>query len=137
MCRALAACEKQNIIHRDIKPQNILVSENRTYKLADFGIAKVSEKTGSGTMAGTNGYIAPEVANRQKYGKEVDIYSLGMVLYWLMNDNYASIPAASSADSDRGTAGSCCPAAAGRRSSAAPDQRLRGAEKCGMQSLRV
>lgn len=38
-------------------------------------------------MAGTNGYIAPEVANRQKYGKEVDIYSLGMVLYWLMNDN--------------------------------------------------
>ena len=87
MCRALAACEKQNIIHRDIKPQNILVSENRTYKLADFGIAKVSEKTESGTMAGTNGYIAPEVANRQKYGKEVDIYSLGMVLYWLMNDN--------------------------------------------------
>lgn len=72
MCRALAACEKQNIIHRDIKPQNILVSENRTYKLADFGIAKVSEKTESGTMAGTNGYIAPEVANRQKYGKEVD-----------------------------------------------------------------
>ena len=50
---------------------------------------------------------------------------------------YASLPAASSADSDRGTAGSCCPAAAGRRSSAAPDQRLRGAEKCGMQSLRV
>ena len=87
ICRALAACEKQNIIHRDIKPQNILVSENRTYKLADFGIAKVSEKTESGTMAGTNGYIAPEVANRQKYGKEVDIYSLGMVLYWLMNDN--------------------------------------------------
>lgn len=38
-------------------------------------------------MAGTNGYIAPEVANRQKYGKEVDIYSLVMVLYWLMNDN--------------------------------------------------
>ena len=92
MCRALAACEKQNIIHRDIKPQNILVSENRTYKLADFGIAKVSEKTESGTMAGTNGYIAPEVANRQKYGKEVDIYSLGMVLYWLMNDNTLALP---------------------------------------------
>ena len=85
--RGLSHAHSRGIIHRDIKPQNILVSENRTYKLADFGIAKVSEKTESGTMAGTNGYIAPEVANRQKYGKEVDIYSLGMVLYWLMNDN--------------------------------------------------
>lgn len=87
MCRALAACEKYNIIHRDIKPENILVSESGRFKLGDFGIAKVSEKTETGTLAGTNGYMAPEVANRRHYGKEVDIYSLGMVLYWMMNEN--------------------------------------------------
>ena len=137
LCNALLACQEHHIVHRDIKPENILVSDRGEFKLGDFGIAKVSEKTATGTMTGTMGYMAPEVANRWHYGAQADIYSLGMVLYWLMNDNYASIPAASSADSDRGTAGSCCPAAAGRRSSAAPDQRLRGAEKCGMQSLRV
>ena len=87
ICRALLACESANIIHRDIKPENILVSETGRYKLGDFGIAKVSEKTETGTLTGTNGYMAPEVANRQRYGKEVDIYSLGMVLYWLMNNN--------------------------------------------------
>lgn len=87
ICRALLACESMNIIHRDIKPENILVSENGKYKLADFGIAKVSERTETGTLAGTNGYMAPEVANRQHYGKEVDIYSLGLVLYWMTNNN--------------------------------------------------
>lgn len=85
ICNALKACQKKSIIHRDIKPENILVSENEDYKLTDFGIAKVSEKTGSGTRAGTNSYMAPEVANRQHYGASVDIYSLGMVLYWMMN----------------------------------------------------
>lgn len=87
ICRALLACESLKIIHRDIKPENILVSENGKYKLADFGIAKVSERTETGTLAGTNGYMAPEVANREHYGKEVDIYSLGLVLYWMANDN--------------------------------------------------
>ena len=86
LCNALSACQKKNIIHRDIKPENILVSPEGAYKLTDFGIAKVSEKTGSGTLAGTNGYMAPEVANRQHYGPQADIYSLGMVLYWMMND---------------------------------------------------
>ena len=86
LCNALKACQKKNIIHRDIKPENILVSEDGDFKLTDFGIAKVSEKTGSGTLAGTNGYMAPEVANRKPYGASADIYSLGMVLYWMMNE---------------------------------------------------
>ena len=85
LCNALKTCQKKNIIHRDIKPENILVSDDGTFKLTDFGIAKVSEKTGSGTLAGTNGYMAPEVANRQHYGASADQYSLGMVLYWMMN----------------------------------------------------
>ena len=85
MCNALLACQEHSIIHRDIKPENILVSDRGEFKLGDFGIAKVSEKTATGTMTGTMGYMAPEVANRQHYGPQADIYSLGMVLYWMMN----------------------------------------------------
>ena len=85
MCNALLACQEHSIIHRDIKPENILVSDRGDFKLGDFGIAKVSERTGTGTMTGTMGYMAPEVANRQHYGPQADIYSLGMVLYWMMN----------------------------------------------------
>ena len=85
MCNALLACQEHKIIHRDIKPENILVSDRGEFKLGDFGIAKVSERTGTGTMTGTMGYMAPEVANRQHYGPQADIYSLGMVLYWMMN----------------------------------------------------
>ena len=83
LCNALSACHAENIIHRDIKPENILVSDKGLFKLGDFGVAKVSERTG--TLTGSYGYMAPEVANHQHYGTSVDIYSLGMVLYWMMN----------------------------------------------------
>ena len=85
LCNALLACQEHHIVHRDIKPENILVSGRGEFKLGDFGIAKVSEKTATGTMTGTMGYMAPEVANRWHYGAQADIYSLGMVLYWMMN----------------------------------------------------
>lgn len=87
VCNALVACGSLNILHRDIKPENILVSEKGVFKLGDFGIAKSSEKTQTGTVAGTFGYMAPEVANREHYGASADVYSLGMVLYWLANHN--------------------------------------------------
>ncbi len=86
ICRALVLCKKHNIIHRDIKPANIFVSENGDYKLGDFGIAKTVEKTSGGTKIGTYEYMAPEVYHDQPYGSSVDIYSLGMVLYWLLNE---------------------------------------------------
>ena len=85
LCDALACCQQLDIIHRDIKPDNILVANNGDYKLGDFGIAKTTEKTMAGTRAGTPGFIAPEVYHNQPYGKSVDIYSLGMVLYWMLN----------------------------------------------------
>lgn len=86
MCAALNLCKKYGIIHRDIKPQNIFVSANGDYKLGDFGIAKQVEKTMGGTVTGTLKYMAPEVYNNQPYGTTADIYSLGLVLYWLLNE---------------------------------------------------
>ena len=85
ICQALITCEQKNIIHRDIKPENILLSPYGDFKLGDFGIAKTMDHTTNATKAGTDRYMAPEVVKREKYGKEVDIYSLGLVLYWLLN----------------------------------------------------
>ena len=86
LCQALVLCKKHDIIHRDIKPQNIFLSPNGDYKLGDFGIAKTVEKTTGGTKIGTYKYMAPEVYNNQPYGSAADIYSLGLVLYWLLNE---------------------------------------------------
>ena len=86
ICNALLLCEGKNIIHRDIKPQNIFVSDDGNYKLGDFGIAKTVERTASGTRIGTYKYIAPEVYNNQPYGSAADVYSLGLVLYWMLNE---------------------------------------------------
>lgn len=88
MCRALELCQKYNIIHRDIKPENIFVSDNGDFKLGDFGIARTVEKTVSGlSKKGTYNYMAPEVYRGENYGFDVDIYSLGIVLYRLLNKN--------------------------------------------------
>ena len=86
ICNALVLCRSRNIVHRDIKPQNIFVSKNGDYKLGDFGIAKTMEKTSGATKIGTYEYMAPEVYHGQPYGSAADIYSLGMVLYWLLNE---------------------------------------------------
>lgn len=88
ICKALELCQKYNIIHRDIKPENIFVSDNGDYKLGDFGIARTIEKTNVElTKTGTYNYMAPEVFRGQEYGFSVDIYSLGIVLYRLLNKN--------------------------------------------------
>ncbi len=86
MCNALILCRKYGIIHRDIKPQNIFVSKNGDYKLGDFGIAKTIEKTTGGTKIGTYKYMAPEVYNNRPYNLTADIYSLGLVLHWMLNE---------------------------------------------------
>ena len=86
ICKALILCESGNIIHRDIKPDNIMISKFGDYKLGDFGVSKVMSHTTGATMTGTEGYMAPEVLHMEKYGKEVDIYSLGIVMYWLLNN---------------------------------------------------
>lgn len=90
MCKALELCKKHHIIHRDIKPENIFVSENGDFKLGDFGVARTVEKTFGGmSKKGTYTYMAPEVYKEEPYGASVDIYSLGIVLYWLLNERRA------------------------------------------------
>lgn len=86
LSRALVLCEKNSIIHRDIKPGNIFVSDNGDFKLGDFGVARTLEKTTGGlSKKGTFVYMAPEIYRGEAYGSNVDIYSLGIVMYWLLN----------------------------------------------------
>lgn len=88
ICTALEVCEQNYIIHRDIKPDNIFVSRFGEYKLGDFGIARKLEATQANlSRKGTLNYMAPEVYKSEEYGSSVDIYSLGLVLYTLLNNN--------------------------------------------------
>ncbi|MBQ8799311.1 MAG: leucine-rich repeat protein [Lachnospiraceae bacterium] len=88
ICTALEICAKRNIIHRDIKPENIFVNDFGFYKLGDFGIARKMENMTSGlSQKGTYNYMAPEVYNGSPYDARVDLYSLGIVLYRLLNKN--------------------------------------------------
>lgn len=82
MARGLQAAHAQRIVHRDIKPQNILVSESGEVKVADFGIAKaVTGDTTSQNMMGSVHYLSPEQARGGFADKRSDIYSLGITMY--------------------------------------------------------
>lgn len=88
VCQALEVCQSRDIIHRDIKPENIFLSKQGNFKLGDFGIARTEERTKSGmSRKGTYSYMAPEIYRGEAYNKSVDLYSLGMVLYRLLNEN--------------------------------------------------
>ena len=88
MCSALMLCEQAHIVHRDIKPDNIFKSGFGHYKLGDFGVARQLERTqGAMSRKGTPHYMAPELMIGADSGKEVDQYSLGLVLHHLLNGN--------------------------------------------------
>lgn len=75
----------KNILHRDIKTQNIFVTKNNILKLGDFGISKQLEATKfTNTLKGTPYYMAPEVCAGKKYDKKADVWSVGIVLYELI-----------------------------------------------------
>lgn len=87
ICTALEYCQSRDLIHRDIKPENIFVNDFGCFKLGDFGIARKLESMTSGmSQKGTMSYMAPEVAHGVRYDQRVDICSLGLVLYRLLNN---------------------------------------------------
>ena len=71
---------ENNIIYRDLKPENVLIGEDGFIKLADFGFAKVIENR-TFTLCGTPEYLAPEILLNQGHGKPVDWWTLGIILY--------------------------------------------------------
>ena len=88
ICRALEVCRKMNIVHRDVKPENIMMNSLGDYKLGDFGISRTMEKTQGGlSKKGTASYMAPEIMKGEAYGHTVDMYSLGVVMYRFLNGN--------------------------------------------------
>lgn len=88
ICEALELCENEGIVHGDIKTDNILVNQRNSFKLGDFGIAKnlSIENNDVEFPQGSLNYLAPEVFHKRRADKRADIYSLGMVLYRLLND---------------------------------------------------
>ena len=89
MCTAISVLEQKRIIHRDIKPANIFVSSTGDFKLGDFGVARHMEGLGSMSVKGTYNYMAPEILKGGTVSSNSDLYSLGLVLYRLLNSNRA------------------------------------------------
>ena len=86
-CRGLDYAHRNGVVHRDVKPGNLLRSNEGVVKLADFGIAKAaedSEITKAGSVLGTAAYLSPEQARGEKAGPPADLYALGVVSYQLL-----------------------------------------------------
>jgi serine/threonine protein kinase len=86
-CRALAAAHEAGLVHRDVKPQNLLLRNDGVLKLGDFGVAVGLEGTRltmAGTVLGTAAYLAPEQARGEEVTAAADVYGLGAVLYELL-----------------------------------------------------
>lgn len=86
ICAAIDSCQKNNIIHRDIKIENIFLDAFNNYKLGDFGVSREGKGTATGTITGTSDYMAPEISKDHKYNSTVDIYALGIAMYQLLNN---------------------------------------------------
>ncbi len=87
-CRGLDYAHRNGVVHRDVKPGNLLVSDSGVIKLADFGIARATDQssiTQVGSVLGTAAYLAPEQARGEEAGPRADIYSLGVVTYQLLS----------------------------------------------------
>jgi predicted Ser/Thr protein kinase len=90
IARGLSFAHQQGLVHRDVKPQNILLNGDGQAKVTDFGIARSLDvqhgMTQTGTVLGTSDYIAPEQAQGQRVDEHSDVYSLGVVLYEMLTN---------------------------------------------------
>jgi eukaryotic-like serine/threonine-protein kinase len=87
VCEGLAEAHRLGVVHRDLKPQNIMVDEDGNVRIMDFGIArsvKVKGITGAGVMIGTPEYMSPEQVEGKEVDQRSDIYSLGIILYEML-----------------------------------------------------
>ena len=99
--RGLQAAHERNLVHRDVKPQNVLIDDEGRAKVTDFGIAlglESNQLTGAGKVIGTTDYVSPEQAQGQEVTGQSDVYSLGIVLYEMLTgrvpftgDNHVSV----------------------------------------------
>jgi len=88
IARALGAAHARHIVHRDVKPQNVLIDEEGSAKVTDFGIARTLDEEGltaDGRVVGTTDYVSPEQALGQQVTGQSDLYSLGIVLYEMLS----------------------------------------------------
>merc|ERR1711934_1247513 len=85
----MAFLHSKKLIHRDLKPQNLLVSQDWTCKIADFGVSTIKPAvTQVMTCVGTPSYMAPEVLRKGKYSEKADVYSFGVLLLEVYTGQY-------------------------------------------------
>src|SRR5204862_4817130 len=100
IARALASAHRVNVVHRDVKPSNVMVSEDDVAKVLDFGLAKpldpVSFRTQAGRMLGTVRYMAPELLAGAEADARSDQFAFGVTAYELRSGTHPGVPSAAS-----------------------------------------